>query len=200
MLPGMRPAPSSHDRATWVLQRLQRFTARLAQGRARPGELSVVLCAGGYALESGSWFMQMAREALRRKYRAAARPDVVAALDVLEQTLAVAPHARRQCRLDLLQGQVRVAQRATRWRCDDPDLFAATGHPLDLTAWVFHGPDLRYRVQDKSLTRLAFMIDCWSVYATEGLTASTRDAGLPAFPAVPALRPPLFPPRPARPA
>lgn len=191
----MTHGPSVEARAAWVHQRLLRFEDRLYAGIARPGECSVIFDTGGYAQHSGGWFMRMARQAVRRKYMLAGEPAVVALLDRIDappdptdtQRLASLNGDHARIRRALFQGTVRLAQHATRWRCADVDLFACTGCPLDLTAWLFQQSDLRYRLHDSTRSRLRFMIDCWAHYGVHGFNDETAWFGLEAFPTGPQL-------------
>lgn len=170
---------SPQQNAAWVHRRLLDFAQRLEQGIARPGECSCIFDAGGYARHSAQWFMGMARQAVRGKYVQAGRWGVVATY-------------LQPLRRDLLQGSVRLAAHATRWRCVDRDLFACTGCASDLTAWIFQQTDLRYRLQIDALTRLQFMVSCWAHYAEYGFTSQTVGLGLNTFPLTADLRPDIL--------
>lgn len=172
---------SAQDNVAWTYGRLVGFAQRLALGLARPGECTAILDSGGYAQHSAQWFMRMARQAVRPKYVRANRAGVVAWLDRADEVL-VDPRSA------LLQGSVRLASHATRWRCGDVDLFACTGHHFDLTPWLFQQADLRYRVHTQTRARLDFMLACWAHYMEYGLTPETAYFGMDAFPLTADLR------------
>ena len=201
-LRGRSVAAEDHAHAAWVHRRLLSFSQRLETGAANPAECSCIFEVGAYAKHSALWFMRMARQAVRRKYVQADRPGVVAWLDRLDEVLDEPAPVRRvmgdrdrlTIRWTLIQNRVRVAQRATRWRCTDVDLFACCGSPQDLTPWLFQQPDLRYRLHDGTMPRLRFMLACWAQYVEHGFTPQTAWFGLEDFPLSDALRPDLPPP------
>jgi hypothetical protein len=141
--------------------------------------------------------MSMARQAVRHKYLQGGRLGVVTLLDRIAaiqnlhpaRPTAFAGSDERNLVRELLQGSVRLAPHATRWRCADNDLFVCPGWCSDLTPWIFQQPDLRYRVHDEALTRLRFMVSCWAHYAEHGFTAQTAEFGRNAFPLTAVLRP-----------
>lgn len=182
-------------------RRLVSFAGRLQQGRARPGELTCIFVAGPRASLGRACFAATVRQAVREKYRRAGCDGVVRVLDAYAQALH--RPAKSTVRADILlmrvlmSGSVRLAQHATRVRCQDADLFACLEGYQSLTSWLFQGADLRFRLHDATWPRLQLLLASWERFACSDETPTVPAFDVAEFPLSAQLRADILEPLPS---